>query len=62
MKYYSLFSDPTASTLVMAGIGSLIACSFVIAFHTNYRRISTETAGACSVNKTEDDVAVMVPT
>ncbi|KAJ6657111.1 hypothetical protein lerEdw1_002857 [Lerista edwardsae] len=56
------FSDPTASTLVMAGVGSLIACFFVIAFHTNYRRISTETTGACSVNKTEDDVAVMVPT
>lgn len=52
----------STSTLVMAGTGSLMACFFVIAFHTKYRRISTETANAYSVNKTEDDAVVTVQT
>ncbi|XP_066468724.1 solute carrier family 49 member A3 [Tiliqua scincoides] len=52
----------STSTLVMAGIASVMACCFVTAFHTNYRRISTEKASACSVNKTEDDVAITVQT
>ncbi|XP_053146584.1 solute carrier family 49 member A3 isoform X3 [Hemicordylus capensis] len=50
--------DWTISTLMMAGLCSFIACFYVIAFHTNYRRISTETSNACSLNKTDDDVAV----
>ncbi|KAH0628449.1 hypothetical protein JD844_009630 [Phrynosoma platyrhinos] len=50
--------DWSNAILVMAGICSMAACFFVVAFHTNYKRIYAETSHACSVNKTEDDVEV----
>ncbi|XP_061490954.1 solute carrier family 49 member A3 isoform X2 [Rhineura floridana] len=50
--------DWSVPTLVMAGLCSMAACFFLVAFHTNYRRIFAETSHGCSVNETEDDVAV----
>ncbi|XP_042309268.1 solute carrier family 49 member A3 isoform X1 [Sceloporus undulatus] len=50
--------DWSNAILVMAGLCSMAACFFVVAFHTNYKRIYAETSHACSVNKTEDDVEV----
>ncbi|XP_077201707.1 LOW QUALITY PROTEIN: solute carrier family 49 member A3 [Paroedura picta] len=46
--------DWSTSSLVFAGICSLLACFYVVAFHTSYRRIYAETTNACSINKTDD--------
>ncbi|XP_060093025.1 solute carrier family 49 member A3 [Heteronotia binoei] len=46
--------DWSTSSLVFAGICSLLACFYVVAFHTSYRRIYAETSNACSINKTDD--------
>ncbi|XP_015272899.1 PREDICTED: major facilitator superfamily domain-containing protein 7-like [Gekko japonicus] len=48
--------DWSTSSLVFAGLSSLIACFYVVAFHTSYRRIYAETSNACSINKTDDYV------
>ncbi|KAM6469368.1 solute carrier family 49 member A3 [Liasis olivaceus] len=51
--------DWTNSTLLMSGISTVMACFFIITFHTNYKRICAETSQSCSTNKTEDeDIAV----
>ncbi|XP_062985172.1 solute carrier family 49 member A3 [Elgaria multicarinata webbii] len=49
--------DWSTPALVLAGICSMVACLYVVAFHTNYKRICVETSHGCSVNKTEDDEA-----
>ncbi|KAF7239988.1 Solute carrier family 49 member A3 [Varanus komodoensis] len=46
--------DWTTSTLVMAGLSCATACTFVVSFHTDYKRISAETSRGCSVNPVED--------
>uniref|UniRef100_A0ABM5FRJ0 Solute carrier family 49 member A3 isoform X1 n=1 Tax=Pogona vitticeps TaxID=103695 RepID=A0ABM5FRJ0_9SAUR len=71
-KKHAFFSTCTAAqggtrdwstpVLLMAGICSLTSCFFVVAFHTNYKRIYAETAHDYSVNKTEDDVTVTAQT
>ncbi|KAH1169079.1 hypothetical protein KIL84_013669 [Mauremys mutica] len=44
--------DWTVSTLVMAGACSVVACFYVIFFHTDYKRLHAEASNATSINKT----------
>uniref|UniRef100_A0A8C3RX49 Solute carrier family 49 member 3 n=1 Tax=Chelydra serpentina TaxID=8475 RepID=A0A8C3RX49_CHESE len=43
--------DWTVSTLVMAGACSVVACFYVIFFHTDYKRLHAEASNATSINK-----------
>uniref|UniRef100_A0A8C8RI95 Solute carrier family 49 member 3 n=1 Tax=Pelusios castaneus TaxID=367368 RepID=A0A8C8RI95_9SAUR len=43
--------DWTISTLVMAGACSVVACFYVIFFHTSYKRLHAEASNAASINK-----------
>ncbi|KAJ7335282.1 hypothetical protein JRQ81_013223 [Phrynocephalus forsythii] len=54
--------DWSTPVLLMAGLCSLTASFFVVAFHTNYKRIYAETAPDYSVNKAEDDVTITAQT
>ncbi|XP_053888876.1 solute carrier family 49 member A3 [Malaclemys terrapin pileata] len=43
--------DWTVPTLVMAGACSVVACFYVIFFHTDYKRLRAEASNAASINK-----------
>ncbi|XP_074809694.1 solute carrier family 49 member A3 isoform X2 [Natator depressus] len=45
--------DWTVSMLVMAGACSVVACFYVIFFHSDYKRLHAEASNATSVNKIE---------
>ncbi|XP_067409595.1 solute carrier family 49 member A3 [Emydura macquarii macquarii] len=47
--------DWTTSTLVMAGACSVVACFYVIFFHTSYKRLHAEASNAASINKTGEE-------
>uniref|UniRef100_A0A8D0L7B2 Solute carrier family 49 member 3 n=1 Tax=Sphenodon punctatus TaxID=8508 RepID=A0A8D0L7B2_SPHPU len=48
----------TVSTLVMAGLVSMIICFYIIFFTTSYKRLHAEASIPPSVNKTEDEAVI----
>uniref|UniRef100_A0A8D0L7V4 Solute carrier family 49 member 3 n=1 Tax=Sphenodon punctatus TaxID=8508 RepID=A0A8D0L7V4_SPHPU len=50
--------DWTVSTLVMAGLVSMIICFYIIFFTTSYKRLHAEASIPPSVNKTEDEAVI----